>query len=130
MKRLLLIEDDPSYSFQLEQLFKDKFEVQKSAEAVSAISQFSSGEFDVILLDIELLGDVDGLQLLNTIKSDQRLKKTPVIVLTSLGNQRKQEFLDAGADDYLVKGEVGLDELFKIVVKHSEIVPEVQPGEE
>ncbi len=130
MKRILVVDDDPSFSFQMEQLFKDKLNVQISADGISATSQISTGEFDTILLDIDILGDVDAIQILKEVRSNSRLKKIPVIVLTNLGDQRKQEFLNAGANEYFIKGEMNLDELRDMVVSYAESIPAIQPGEE
>ncbi len=129
MKKLLIVEDDPAYSFELEQLFKDQLEVEKTVDGISALSQINSGRFDVIILDIDILGEVDGLQILKTIKKDQQLKKTPVIVLTNTGPQRKQEFISEGASEYMVKGDILLEDLQKKVIKYAESIPDPQPGD-
>lgn len=129
MHKLLIVEDDPAYSFQLEQLFKDQFEVQKSVDGMSALGQINSGEFDCVLLDIDILGEVDGLDVLKAIKNSKGTKKTPVVVLTNVGPQRKEEFLSAGANEYLFKGETDLDEIQRVVIKHAEAIPVAKPGD-
>ena len=67
---------------------------------------WKSVETDVpslLLLDI-MLPDEDGLSVLKKIRSDRKLKKLPVILLTAKGSEYDKVIgLDAGADDYIPK---------------------------
>ncbi len=57
----------------------------------------------LLLLDI-MLPDEDGLSILRKIRSDKKLKKIPVILLTAKGSEYDKVIgLDAGADDYIPK---------------------------
>jgi two-component system, response regulator len=57
----------------------------------------------VVLLDLKL-PKVDGLEVLQRIKSDPRTKSTPVVVLTSSREQRDVvESYDLGVNSYIVK---------------------------
>ncbi|MDY5578160.1 MAG: response regulator transcription factor [Lachnospiraceae bacterium] len=57
----------------------------------------------LLLLDI-MLPDEDGLSVLKKIRSDKKLKKIPVILLTAKGSEYDKVIgLDAGADDYISK---------------------------
>lgn len=58
---------------------------------------------NLILLDIMLPGE-DGFSILKRLKNNQIYKSIPVIMSTAKGTEfDKVQFLDAGADDYLVK---------------------------
>ena len=58
---------------------------------------------ELILLDIMLPGD-DGLELLKKLKSSQKTKGIPVIMVTAKGSEYdKVVGLDSGADDYVTK---------------------------
>jgi CheY-like chemotaxis protein len=60
-------------------------------------------DLSVILLDLKL-PKVDGLEVLRTIKSDERLKFTPVVVLTSSREERDMiESYRLGVNAYVVK---------------------------
>jgi DNA-binding response OmpR family regulator len=117
MKKILLVDDDYSLSFELEQLFKDEYIVDKSVDGMAALGKVNAELYDCVILDVDILGGADGLQVLKAVKSQERTKKTPVVMLTNSGIERKQEFLDAGADEYLVKGEMNLPELKELVGK-------------
>jgi len=57
----------------------------------------------LILLDIMLPGD-DGLDILRKLRSSDKTKKLPIIMLTAKGSELdKVKGLDFGADDYITK---------------------------
>ena len=59
---------------------------------------------DLMLLDVMMPGELDGLQVCQRIKSDPKLKHIKVVLLTARGQARDREAgQQAGADDYLVK---------------------------
>ena len=58
---------------------------------------------ELVLLDIMLPGE-DGMAILKRLKSNERTKDIPVIMLTAKGAEyEKVMALDSGADDYVVK---------------------------
>ena len=59
---------------------------------------------DLILLDIMLPGEDDGMDILKKLRSQSQDSNIPVIMTTAKGSEYdKVTGLDAGADDYLVK---------------------------
>ena len=57
----------------------------------------------LVLLDLKL-PKVDGLEVLERIKSDERTKQIPVVVLSSSGQERDvEESYNRGANSYVVK---------------------------
>lgn len=59
---------------------------------------------DIVLMDIMMPGQIDGLQACRQIKDHPVLGATPVVMLTARGQQCDiQAGKDAGADEYLVK---------------------------
>lgn len=58
---------------------------------------------DIILLDI-MLPDSDGITLVSQMRSNSRMKNTPIILVSAKdGHIEKVRGLDAGADDYITK---------------------------
>ena len=58
---------------------------------------------ELVLLDI-MLPEVDGLEILHTMREDASMKHLPVMMLTAKGTEYDTVCgLDAGADDYLAK---------------------------
>lgn len=58
---------------------------------------------ELVLLDI-MLPEIDGLEILHTMRADASMKNLPVMMLTAKGTEYDTVCgLDAGADDYLAK---------------------------
>ena len=113
---ILLVEDNPNdEELTLRALRKHNLAnrvhvVRDGAEALEFI--FATGPYNqrkvengpkVILLDLKL-PKVDGLEVLRRVKSDERTKATPVVVLTSSREERDVvESYKLGVNSYMVK---------------------------
>jgi DNA-binding response OmpR family regulator len=100
--KILIVEDEKKVaSFIKRGLEEDSYQVTLSYDGVDGLKRASSGEFDLIILDV-MLPKKDGLAVLQELRGSGCL--TPVLMLTA-----KMETvdivtgLDAGADDYLAK---------------------------
>ncbi len=107
---VLIVEDDKLISLVQERLLKKLgFEVKGKAKSGSeAIEKVKSSSPDLILMDISLAGDMDGIETMTEIR---KFSDTPVIYLS--GDQDKYNYRRAkstGFIDYLVKP-VTADEL-------------------
>jgi len=101
---VLLVEDDVFVSdIYQTKLSHDGFSVLVARNGLEAIKKLETEVPDLILLDI-IMPYVDGIEVLKKIKSDDRLDKIPVILLTNLSEKEKiDEALEIGANDYLIK---------------------------
>ena len=115
LARILLVEDDPR-DVELTMTALGEYnlanEVVVARDGEKALDYlYSRGEFSnrssdnpaVMLLDLKL-PKVDGLQILQQIKSDERLKLIPVVVLTS--SQEEKDMIRSyqlGVNAYVVK---------------------------
>lgn len=103
-KRILIVEDEASIrdmvAFALRRV---DMEVLQASDARSALIALADGAPDLILLDWMLPG-ASGITLAKKLRSDERTRQVPVIMLTAKGaEQDKVEGLEAGADDYITK---------------------------
>ena len=115
LKRILLVEDNPNDAeLTLEALAEHNLAngvewVHDGEEALDYL--YCRGKYrghvcddlSVILLDLKLL-KVDGIEVLRSIKSDERLKLIPVVVLTS--SREERDMIDSyrlGVNAYVVK---------------------------
>lgn len=79
--------------------------------AEEALSLLSSESPDIIILDV-LLPGVNGFELLEKIKADQKLINIPVILLSNLGQESDiAHGKQLGADRFLIKATLTLDEI-------------------
>ena len=113
--RILLVEDDPrDMELTLEALGEYNLanEVVVARDGAEALDYlYCRGEFSarpndnpaVLLLDLKL-PKVDGLQVLQQIRSDERLKLIPVVVLTSSHEEKDMmRSYKLGVNAYVVK---------------------------
>lgn len=118
MGKILIVEDQPDVGRLLEIIFKTKGYqlkvVDNGEEALLITRQFLP---DVILLDVMLLGELDGYEVARTLKSDPATAQCAIVIMTA--KVLKQDRIDAfaaGANDYIGKP-FNLDEL-KAKVEH------------
>jgi CheY-like chemotaxis protein len=73
------------------------------ADGVAAFQAISCGNFDMVVSDI-LMPGIDGYELARRMKSDQRLKQTPLVAVTALAMPGDRERVTkAGFDGYITK---------------------------
>jgi len=103
-KRILLVEDDPNFGIILRDFLKmNEYDVILAKNGMEGFEKFKKFEFNLCILDV-MMPDLDGLQLLRMIRTDNLLQKTPVIMLTAKsGVEDRIKGLEQGADDYLSK---------------------------
>lgn len=106
-KQTIMIVEDDSFVMDIYQtkLSLEGFEIISAYNGMEALKKLEGGELvpDLILLDI-LMPYVNGLEVLKKIKSNEKLNKIPVILLTNLSQKEEigQGFV-LGAKDYLIK---------------------------
>jgi len=107
---LLIVDDEKPTRDGLRSALEDRYEVYVAEDAASAIGLLESETFDVLLTDFRLPNNEDGMKLISRAKS---LPKQPIcILMTAYGSEELAvEALKKGADDYLAKGRMQIDEL-------------------
>jgi PAS domain S-box-containing protein len=115
--RVLAVEDNPAdlrlLKEQLSEASSMEFEVMGAGTLKEAIQSIPTGEFAVVLLDLNL-PDSFGLDGIGRILA--LTAAPPVIVLTGLDNQETGlQALSRNAQDYLVKGQINSDMLVRSI---------------
>ncbi len=122
-KRLLVVEDDEDSQKFLTLFLKRTFQLQMSNSEETFYDKLKNHEFDLILMDVSLRGEKDGLQLTREIKATDEYKSIPVIALTAHAYQRdRAEAYKAGVDYFLtkpVKNELLLETLLLALKEHN-----------
>jgi DNA-binding response OmpR family regulator len=101
--RVLVIEDEAAIAANVCDFLEARGHVvDAAADGVTGLHLAVTGEFDAIVLDLNL-PRVDGLSLCRRLREDAR-RDTPVLMLTARDTlEEKLEGFEAGADDYLTK---------------------------
>jgi signal transduction histidine kinase len=108
IKRLLLVEDDPGFARLLREMFKHEgspeTDVTHVDSIVAAEKELAAATFDIILLDPGL-PDSQGIQSVR--RAHASAPRVPLVVLTGRDDESLAlQALQAGAQDYLVKGRI------------------------
>ena len=100
--RILVVEDEHKVANALKEgLEGEHYEAVVAETGEDAFFRMTTGQYDMILLDVMLPGR-DGLEILRTIR--ERGDRTPVMLLTARDALEDRVLgLNSGADDYLVK---------------------------
>lgn len=104
MNKVLIIDDDPSVRILLKKILqRSSFIVLEHDRGTEIENVISNGKPDLILLDL-ILPDINGLQVLRTLKKNPETKNLPIIVLTgSSDKDNRIKALQYGAVDYITK---------------------------
>lgn len=118
MKKILLIEDDTFlidiYTTKLKEV---GFDIDFAANDKEALTKIKENVPDLIILDI-VLPQCDGWVLIRKIKSDEKLKTIPIIILSNLGRKEEVEKgIELGAVKYLIKAHYTPSEVAEEVKK-------------
>ncbi len=117
-RKILIVEDD---SFLLN-MYADKFraedfEVFIAEDGAKGLKLTKEKLPDVILLDI-MLPKMDGFEVLEKVKVDERSKNIPVILLTNLSQKEEvKKGLSMGAKDFLIKAHFMPNEVVEKVIQ-------------
>ncbi len=106
---LLIVDDEKTTREGLRAALEDRYDVYLADDAKVATDLLEREHFDVLLTDFRLPNE-DGMKLIARAKS---LSKPPIcILMTAYGSEEiAVEAMKRGADDYIAKGRLQIDEL-------------------
>lgn len=104
MARILVVEDEPSIQELISvTLTRTGHDPLRAPDAETALRLLQAELPDLVLLDWMLPGQ-SGIDLARRLRSDERTRGVPIIMLTARGDeQSKVTGLETGADDYVTK---------------------------
>jgi DNA-binding response OmpR family regulator len=102
--RILIVEDDTALTQLLQLVFESRgLGVTVAETGKKALESVVKEPPTVVLLDL-MMPDVDGLEICRGIRANPRTADIPIVVLTAkTGEESREELLEAGATDYLIK---------------------------
>ncbi|MBR2069250.1 MAG: response regulator transcription factor [Candidatus Gastranaerophilales bacterium] len=104
MNKILVIDDDIAIC----ELIKVNLELSGynciySTDPIKGFALILQEEPNLVILDV-MMGRVNGFDVAKKIRSTQSIEKTPIIMLTALGElNNKLEGFNSGVDDYITK---------------------------
>jgi CheY-like chemotaxis protein len=104
MSTILIVDDHPDIRHLMRLLLDQSYTLLESDNGHDALEMTRRHRPEILVLDIMMPGEIDGLQVLKAIKNDPELKSTYVIMVTARGQVKDREIAtELGADAYFVK---------------------------
>jgi two-component system chemotaxis sensor kinase CheA len=116
-KRRILVADDSLTTRSLEKsiLEASGYEVKLAVDGLEAFDLLRLELPDLLISDVSM-PRMTGFQLLEQMKKDEKMKKVPVILVTSLESREEQQLgLSLGADAYIIKRKFDQRELLNVI---------------
>jgi diguanylate cyclase (GGDEF)-like protein/PAS domain S-box-containing protein len=125
---ILVVDDQPKNIELIEAFLVPRgYEIVKAASGEEALEKLDNGRIDLVLLDV-MMPRVSGLEVLRKIRSVEKTRLLPVIMITALnGIEDRIQALEAGCDDFISKPFnkqellVRVESLLKIKALHEEV---------
>lgn len=102
--KVLIVDDTPGNRDLLSRrVHREGYLVETAEDGREALAKLRAEPFDLVLLDVEM-PEMDGPELLETLRNDAELSRLPVIMVSAVDDiDVIVRCLELGADDYLAK---------------------------
>ncbi|MCR5053739.1 MAG: response regulator [Lachnospiraceae bacterium] len=102
-KRVLIVDDDPSYAGMVRSWIKDIYKTDIVTAGMKAITFLLKNPVDIILLDYEM-PVVDGPQVFQMLRQEEATQNIPVVFLTGVSTKDEvQRVMELKPDGYILK---------------------------
>jgi len=100
---VMVIDDDPEMLWFVCDVLNDEFNVIPVNDPLTVLSVLSGNKTDIILCDL-MMSELNGIEIVKTIKSDKGLLHIPFIIVSAAHeSERQTEVMNAGAEIYITK---------------------------
>ncbi len=104
MHTVLVVDDQVDIRRMIMIALSGDFDLLEAEDGVTALQLVRQHKPDVVLLDVMMPGEMDGLQVLQAIRADPEVKATRVIMVSAKGQVSDSELgMQLGANAYFVK---------------------------
>jgi two-component system, cell cycle response regulator len=101
--RILLVDDRPASYERLTSSLSQVHQVELETNPQQALLKAPQGDFDVVMVSLDF-AHFDGLRLCSQLRSLERTRKTPLLILAGLDDEsRVLRGLEIGVNDYLTR---------------------------
>jgi two-component system chemotaxis response regulator CheY len=104
MRTILVVDDSPTMRRMIMASLRElNVEFAQAGSGLEAIERLAVAPVDLVVLDLNM-PDVHGLEVLRFVRSHDRFRELPVVVLTTRGDEEsRRTALGEGATRYLTK---------------------------
>jgi two-component system chemotaxis response regulator CheY len=105
MKKIILVADDsPSIrKFVTFSLAMKGYEIISAVDGMEALEKLPNKQVSLVITDLNM-PNLDGFELIKSIRSNEQFKDIPIIILSSLaGSDEIRRGMEIGANSYLIK---------------------------
>ena len=116
MSKVMVVEDDASlreiYGIRIA---AEGYEVVSAGDGEEALAVAVREKPDLILADI-MMPKISGFDMLDILRATPETAKIKVVMMTALsGEEQRRRGEQLGADRYLVKSQVGIEDVVKVI---------------
>jgi PAS domain S-box-containing protein len=118
-KRILLVEEEENTAILLQDYLQTiGYQVERTVDGNGFLERVRSQQPNLILLDVQLVGDLTGWDLLNILRQQPDLQDLPVVMMTPMGMVGERPSISqAVPNDYLRKP-IGIVQLESILMRY------------
>lgn len=121
-KKILIIDDDPDFTESIRTVLETKgYKVYSAENKDEGFKNIEGILPDLIIMDVMLEKMSDGFDLSRKLKSDEKYKKIPILVLTAIGERTGFQFSAAGDKAWLP-----IDDYAEKPIKPDELISKVE----
>ncbi len=116
MSKILLVEDDKSLrEIYGVRLLAEGYDIVSAGDGEEALAMAIKDRPDLIVSDV-MMPKISGFDMLDILRSTTETKDIRVIMMTALSSEeQRQRGVSLGADRYLVKSQVGIEDVVRTV---------------
>lgn len=101
---ILVVEDDPNSQKLASFTLSEDYDLHFAESVAESKKMLVSHDIQMILLDLSLRGDEDGLDLARFLRADERWHKLPIVALTAHAfTSDRDRCMEAGCNDFMTK---------------------------
>lgn len=129
MTKILLVEDDKNLrEIYGTRLYAEGYDIVSAGDGEAALAMAIKERPDLIISDV-MMPKISGFDMLDILRSTTETKDIPVIMMTALSSEDQQARGEAlGANRYLVKSQVGIEDVVRTVHEVLQDTPGMQPS--
>ena len=129
MTKILLVEDDKNLrEIYGTRLYAEGYDIVSAGDGEEALAMAIREKPDLIISDV-MMPKISGFDMLDILRTSEDTKSIPVIMMTALSSEDQRARGESlGANRYLVKSQVGIEDVVRTVHEVLQDAPGINPS--